>query len=474
MAQGREEPTTETGIDRAPTIAARMNRLPITRTHRLATLAVGLGLFFEFYEVFLTGVLSSVLVKEFSLSKTQLPVVLASTFVGMFLGALVLGRIADRVGRRGAFLLNLGLYSVFSLLGAFSTGPLVLIATRFFAGLGLGAEPPLADTYLTDVLPARKRGRYIAWAYTLAFLGIPVVGFVAHSLAQTEVLGIAGWRWTFVLGALGAVVVFALRSRLPESPRWLESTGRTAEAEKITARFEAEAREHRQQLAPPSEASAAEPGTGRLRELVSSPYRRRTGMMIVFHILQTVGYYGFGTMVPLVLAAKGYAVSESLLYTAVTYLGYPIGSALSLPLVDRVERKLLVVFSIAGMAISGLAFGYAGSMELVLMFGFLYTAVSNVFSNSFHIYQAEIFPTRLRSTASSGTYSLSRLTTAAMPFALVPLLHDAGPGTLFTVISAALLVPALDVALLGPRTTGRELESVNAQAPGPASQPANH
>jgi putative MFS transporter len=452
-------------------IAERLNRLPITRTHRRATVAVGLGLFFEFYEVFLTGVLSAVLVDEFGLTKGQLPPVLASTFIGMFLGALLLGRFADRFGRRGAFMLNLGFYSVFSFLGAFSPNALMLMSTRFLAGIGLGAEPPLADTYLTDLLPARKRGRFIALAYTLAFCGVPVVGFVARGVAQRDILGIPGWRLMFVFGALGAVSVFFLRKGLPESPRWLESVGRYEEADRIVTRLEEEARAAGRAFvepdlapAPASRAPAHATGTresGRLGLLFGKEYGRRSTMMVIFHLLQTIGYYGFGTMVPLVLVAKGYKVSTSLLFTSVTYIGYPIGSVLSLPLVERFERKFLVVGSVLGMTVCGLAFGYSGSMALALIFGFLYTAVSNVFSNAYHIYQAEIFPTRLRSTASSGAYSLSRLATAAMPWVLVPLLDHTGPGVLFLAVSATTVLVALDVALLGPRTTGRALEDVN-------------
>ncbi len=184
-------------------------------------------------------------------------------------------------------------------------------------------------------------------------------------------------------------------------------------------------------------------------------------MMIVFHLFQTFGYYGFGTMVPLVLAAKGYALSDSLLFTALTFLGYPVGSALSLPLVERFERKFLLIAALAAMVVCGLAFGFSTGMSAILVFGFLYTSASNVFSNAFHIYQAEIFPTQLRSTASSGTYALSRLATAAMPFVLVPLLAGAGPSVMFAVVAAAMALVAIDVAVLGPRTTGRALESVN-------------
>jgi putative MFS transporter len=431
-----------------------MNRLPITRTHRMATVAVGLGLFFDIYEIFLAGTLANVLVANFHLDKAILPAVLASTFVGMFVGAILLGRLADRIGRRRAFLVSLAVYSLFSLLGAFSVGPWTLMASRFLAGVGIGAEPAVADTYLGDLLPPKKRGLYTGIAYTLSFFGVPAVGFLAGWLVP---LGPDAWRWLFVFGALGAVIVFLLRTGLPESPRWLESVGRHEEAEQIVARFEAEAGGD----LPEPVADEAPNTTASVGALLRPPYRRRTLMMAVFHLLQTFGYYGFGTLVPQVLAAKGYPIVQSLVFSAITFIGYPVGAALSLPIIERVERKHLVIASGLGMAVCGLAFGFSSSPALILTFGFLYTAVSNVFSNGFHVYQAEIFPTGLRSTAAGSTYALSRLSSAAMPFVLVPLLHATNSAVLFAVVAAAMIVVAFDVGLFGPRTTGRDLELVN-------------
>jgi putative MFS transporter len=194
-------------------------------------------------------------------------------------------------------------------------------------------------------------------------------------------------------------------------------------------------------------------------------------MMTVFHLLQAFGGYGFGTMAPLVLAAKGYSIVHSLLFSAVTFLGYPLGSLLSLPLIERVERKYLIVGAALGMAASGVLFGSADSELAVVLAGLCYTAVSNVFSNSYHVYQAEIFPTALRVTAVSWTYSLSRITTAAMPFLLVPVLDDFGSGVLFTLVAVTLGIIALDIGLLGPATTGRALEAVNESLA--ASHPAS-
>jgi MFS transporter, putative metabolite:H+ symporter len=454
-----------TGANASPivavTIAARMNRLPIIRQHRLITVTIGLGLLFNLYEIFLAGLLGSALAKEFHLSSPLVSLLLSSVFLGMFVGALTLGRLADRLGRRCSFLISVGVYSAFSLLAAFSVDPVMLVVARFLAGLGIGATPAVSDTYLGDLLPPRHRGRYTAWAYTLSFLGVPLAGFLGGWLVSTTPLGLPGWRWIFMIGALGAVFVFLLRNGLPESPRWLESVGRTAEAESVVARFEAQARAAGAELPEPAADQVASPETGKVRNLFVAPYRRRTLMMAVFHVLQTWGYYGFGTLAPLVLVAKGYPVAQSLLFSALAYIGYPVGSAISLPIVERVERKHLVVGSVLGMAGFGLAFGYANSTWVIVVCGFLYTVISNLFSNAFHIYQAEIFPTQLRGTAVGGTYSLSRLSSGLMPFILLPLLHNSGSGTLFAVVGAALVVVALDIGLIGPHSTGLPLETVN-------------
>jgi len=440
-------------------IAARLNRLPPTRIHRQATIIAGIGSFFDLFDIFLAGVLGTVLTQQFHLTRAALPPIIGSSFIGMFFGATLLGRYADRAGRRTAFLLNLGIYSGFTLLGAFSVDLTMLIVTRFLAGIGIGAELPLVDAYLSELLPARHRGRYTAWAYTIGFFGIPAAGFLARILVPRQPLGIDGWRWMFVAGSLGAAIVWVLRSRLPESPRWLESMGRTAEADAIVSRMEREA-EALGPLAAPEPNEIAQSGHARFRAIFGPRYRGRTLMLCVFHIFQTVGYYGFGTLVPTVLAAKGYSIVTSLTFTSLTFIGYPVGSALSLPVVERVDRRWLIVGSAALMSVFGLALGYASAPGVILTMGFFYTATSNVFSNALHIFQVEIFPTFARATAAGTAYGLSRLSTGAMPFVLVPVLDRWGPGAMFAVIAAALWIVILDITLFAPKTTGRSLEAI--------------
>lgn len=446
------------GLTAPAPIGARLDRLPITPLHRRLTAVIGVGLFFDTFENNLSGTIGKVLQSDFGFGATSLKLVLASAFLGQFLGSLTLGRIADRFGRRRAFQVNLAVYSVCSLLGALAPNAAWLIVTRFLAGLGIGAEQALSDCYLADVLPASRRGRFIARAYTLAFCGVPAVGFAALWLVPRTPLGVAGWRWLFVLGALGSAVVWLLRRGLIESPRWLAAQGRAAEAERLVARMEAEAAGRGLLPAQPVPRPQSPAQRARLLDVVRPGLRRRTLVLWLFCVLSVVGYYGFGTLAPQIVAAKGYGVVAGLGFTALSFLGYPVGSALAQPVVDRIERRTLIALSAAAMVGAGLGFACAGSAALIVTCGFAYTLVSNVFSSVSHVYLSEQYPTAIRATAAGAAYSLSKLSAAALPFVLLPVLDAHGAGALFAVIAAAMAVLALTVLTLGERTTGTPVD----------------
>jgi MFS transporter, putative metabolite:H+ symporter len=441
-----------------------LEALPITRWHWRLVVLVGLGTFFDLYEVFLGGVLAPVLGAEFGLGSVGKALVIAAGFAGMFVGANLLSVAADRLGRRRVFILNLLVYSGFSMAAAFSPNVETFLILRFLAGIGLGAELVLADTYLAEFMPARVRGRMSACAYTIGFLGVPLAALLGGKLvAHQHFLGMAGWRWLLVFGGLGAVLVMVLRSALPESPRWLVARGRDAEAREVVATLTAEAAPETtlpDRTRWVSGAGDAAPTVAEVLRIALRDYRARTVMLVIFQILQTVAYYGFATLAPLVLVHKGFTITDSLGYAALSFAGYPLGSLTSIPLVERFERKYLIIVAALGIAICGVVFAAATHVVTIVVAGFLLTAVSNIFSNAFHIYQAEIFPTAIRSTASGIAYSLSRATSTVMPFVAVPALAALGPVAVFSGAAVLIVLLCLDVGILGPRSTGLELEHV--------------
>jgi putative MFS transporter len=164
-----------------------------------------------------------VLADQWGLGTSGKALVISSGFAGMFFGASLLGTVADRLGRRKTFLWTLIVYSGFTLAAAASPNLTWLAILRFCSGFGLGAELSLADSYLSELLPRQVRGRYMATAYTLGFFGVPLAAFIGAKFVASEDLLIDGWRWLLIVGSLGALIVWAMRRSLPESPRWSRS-----------------------------------------------------------------------------------------------------------------------------------------------------------------------------------------------------------------------------------------------------------
>jgi MFS transporter, putative metabolite:H+ symporter len=450
-----------------PDIGHRLDHLPVGPVHRRVVIAIGLGLFFEVYEIFLSSTIATALKMQYGLGGTTLQLLLASSFLGMFVGAAAFGRIADRIGRRRAFLLNLVWFSVWSAIAAVTPNPWILVGARFMAGIGVGAEYPVADSYLSDVLPKAHRGRLAAWAYTCSFLAVPALGFLSLWLNGRSLFGFEGWRVLLLVGAIGALLIIVLRRGLPESPRWLAGVGRLDDARTALRAFESDLdaapanpveSNGDNDVAPTSEPVRTVSALQRLR---LSPYRQRLIMLGIFHLFQPFGYYGFGTLAALVLVSRGYDVTSSLLFTAVSFIGYPIGSLVSIPLLKRFERKYLIMVMVGVMAAAGVLFATVTVPALIVVFGLLITAASNVFSNIYHVYQAEIFPSDVRATAVGWTYSVSRLSSAALPFILVPVLDNYGATAMFAAVLVALAATIAVIAPIGPRTTGKSLDVIN-------------
>jgi putative MFS transporter len=459
------------------TIAERIERLPLGRFHRRFIALVSLGNFFDLYDIFIVAYIGAALQQSGFLSLRQFTFFVAAGFLGMFVGTVVFGMGSDRMGRRSAFILLLLIYSVFTFADAFAPTAGWLIALRFFAGVGIGAEIVVIDTYVTEVVPSFARGRYVAITQVAGFCAVPVAAVLSRVLVPTHFL-MSGWRWVMVMGASGALLTWWFRRRLPESPRWLESQGRIAEADAIMSTLEKESfsASGRSGEWPFGSAQGKRVKTGGLTtkggetgvvaeaasfwELWRRPYLSRTVMLVIFQALQTIGFYGFANWAPTFLMKRGVTLLHSLEYTLLIALVSPLGPLLAALTSDRMERKWTIV--VLALLVAGLGIGFGNSIApaTVVGFGALLTLANYWFSAAFHAYQAELFPTRLRATGVGFTYSWSRLS-AAFTSLLIGAVLAHGVPAVFALLAVAMILVATVVAIMGPRTNALVLEEIS-------------
>jgi MFS transporter, putative metabolite:H+ symporter len=438
-----------------------MEALPMGSFHRRFIALVSLGGWFDFYDIYMMAYIGATLQNSGFLTLQQFSTVIAAGFLGMFTGTIIFGMGSDRMGRRSAFVAMLLIYSAFTFAGAFAPSAGWLIALRFFAGIGIGAELVVIDTYVSEMVPSGARGRYVAISQMAGFTAVPIVAILVRMLAPTHFL-IDGWRWVMVIGSMGAALAWYFRRRLPESPRWLESRGRHEEAEGIVAALESESLSgnSRDTTKIPISADGAAQERSSFAELWRPPYRRRTIMLMIFHALQTIGYYGFANWAPTFLLRRGVSLVHSLEYTMLIALVAPLGPALAVLTSDRLERKWAIVTMALLIAALGLGFAFWSAPVLIVASGALVTLCSNWFSALLHAYQSELFPTRLRATGVGFTYSWSRLSAVFSSLLIGAVLVRGGVGAVFTLLAAAMCGVALIIGLLGPRTNRITLEQL--------------
>jgi MFS transporter, putative metabolite:H+ symporter len=450
-------------------IAARLERLPAGRALWIRVFLLSLGGFFEFYDMFMSAYVGPGLVKSGILTPTTpglfgttgLAGFVAAFFAGLFLGTALFGFVADRFGRRAIFTVSLLWYTAAATTMAFQTTALGLDLWRFIAGVGIGVELVTIDTYIAELVPRQVRGRAFALNQVVQFSAIPAVAFLAWLLVPLTPLGLDGWRWVVLAGSAGAVSVWFIRLSVPESPRWLAQHGRVAEAVHIVELFEAEAIAGSGPSHEPVIEIADETARGTFAEIWSAPYRTRTIMLIVFNLFQTVGFYGFANWLPSFLIKQGIAVTASLGYTFVIAIAAPFGPLIAALYSDRIERKWMICGAALCVALFGLVFGQMRDAAPLILFGVLLTLANNIMSFSFHAYQAELYPTRIRALAVGFVYSFSRLSTVFSAFVIAFFLGRFGVAGVFALIAASMVVVVLAIGVFGPRTRNLSLEAIS-------------
>ncbi len=433
----------------APTRTERLDSLPFTRAHLRLLVGAGVGWSLDAMDVGLISFVMVALAKQWQLSATTLSWIASIGFVGMALGATVGGLLADRIGRRQVFALTLLVYGLATGASALAGGVAALLALRFIVGLGLGAELPVASTLVSEYSPRAIRGRLVVALESFWAIGWILAALIGYLVVPGSP---DGWRWALAIGLVPAVYAVVVRYGLPESVRFLERHGRSAEAEAAVRRFEQAAGRPAPAELVESAGQAGSAGVGRTDGVMSTArtpaglwtprYRQRTAALWAVWFMVNLSYYGAFIWLPSLIAAQGYSVVKSFEYTLIITVAQLPGYAVSAYLIERWGRRPTLATFLVGSAASAALFGVASGEAGLIAAGMAMSFFNLGAWGALYAVSPEVYPTGIRGTGAGAAAGFGRIASILAPL-MVPILLGWGGNTLvFGVFAVAFLIAA--------------------------------
>ncbi|GAA5153928.1 MFS transporter [Amycolatopsis dongchuanensis] len=437
----------------------------------------GLGYMFDAWDVALNGFLTPLVGAEFGLSATQKGLVATANLIGMAVGAVVWGTVADRIGRKRAFSVTLLVFALFSVLGALSPNVEVFLLLRFLAGVGLGGCIPVDYAIVSEFAPRRHRGRVLS-----AMDGWWPVGTTLAAVTATLLVPVSGnWRWMLVLMILPALLLVWVRRGVPESPLYLVRKGREPEAraviDDLVRRTGAEPKPY---SIPPAVVEDTRGGAllaafDQLRRVWAFNPRITAIAWSLFVSVMLV-YYAALSWMPSILRAQGFGEIAAFASTALMNALGIVGVVLAVLLVDKVGRKRVVAVAGPLAALSLVAFSVvlgnsAAAVVAIGAFGLLSLVVIPVM----YAYVSELYPTELRASGFGWASSSSRAATGFAPLLFGSVLWPVlGLPLTFTLLGLLVVAAVVFMMVGAPETRGRELDriAVGTGTPAAAKTPA--
>jgi len=431
-------------------VGSSLDEAKISPLHMRVIALIAAGYFFDVIDVIVLGSLIPDMVQSKFAVQSELAWVGFATIIGMAIGTAGQGEFSDRLGRKAIYQFNLLLFGIFTILGAFAPNVTWLIIARFIAGIGIGAEQPLAFAYAGEYSPKRIRGRILAIVH---FIGGACVWPIAALFTLTFRDSI-GWRGVWIVIGIGALIVWLFRFTLPESPRYSATHGRGKEALDVLARLG---------IPGPKEPLA----TGAASDIKSDPFAvvfekfpvRVIAGMICFSAFFGVAI-GLGTWLPNIMTEKGFTITKSLTYTFGMTLAVPCASLFMMFALDRFGRKITSVCAFVAAGLMAIVFANAATDLQLLIAGFIMIFCYQVAGNSMQIFASEVFPTNARASGFGWAAGVGRLATAFIIPTILWIQTGWGLTTVFVCIAITLLIAAVSVTQLGPEAKQRGLDEI--------------
>jgi putative MFS transporter len=422
----------------------------ISPLHIRVIALIAAGYFFDVIDLIVLGSLIPDMVQSKFATAAEAGLVGSATVIGMFIGAAGQGQFSDRWGRKSVYQFNLLLFGIFTILGALAPTVLWLGVARFIAGIGLGAEQPLAFAYAGEYSPKLIRGRILAIVH---FIGGACVWPIAalFTLAFRDSIG---WRGVWIVIGIGGLVVWLFRFTLPESPRYLATHGRGKDALDVLVRLG---------IPGPKEPL----GTDAASNTKSDPFAvvftkfpvRVIAGMICFSAFFGVAI-GLGTWLPNIMNAKGFTITKSLTYTFGMTLAVPCASLFMMYALDHYGRKITSVCAFVAAGLMAIVFANAATDLQLLIAGFIMIFFIQVAGNSMQIFASEVFPTNARASGFGWAAGVGRLATAGIIPAILWIQTGWGLTAVFVCLAVVLLIAAASVTQLGPESKRLGLDEV--------------
>ncbi len=455
-------------------IAGRLERLPFSRFHRRLLVMGGLGYTFDAMDGAVIAFVLPVLTALWHLSSVETGVLASATYIGFFFGAFVAGTAGDILGRRTIMMWALAIYSIASLASAFAPSWTPFFLLRILAGFGTGAESAIVAPFLAEFVGSRYRGSFVgslAGFFSFGFLGAALLGYALIPAASW------GWQLAIVITAMPIVLLLWWRRALPESPRWLESRGRHAEADTVLSAIEAEIMSSSGKPLPQPALDIKAPPTqggtflANLAALWSRPMARITLMTWMLWASITFSYYSFFSWIPSLLVQSGLTVTKSFAYSLAIYAAQIPGYYSAAYFNERIGRRATIITYLLLGCVSAAGLAAATSNEIVVVAGVFLSLFMNGTYAGVYAYTPEVFPTNIRATGAGVASSVGRIGAICAPILVGYIFPIFGFAGVFGVTTAALLVGALAVWFIGVETKGRSLEDIAAEELGSTAYP---
>lgn len=440
-------------------ILDRLENLPLGRFQYKLLVVTGLGWLFDAMDTGLIAFVLPVLAREWSLTPAQVGWIGSIGLIGMALGAVLAGTIADRIGRKQVFTITVLLYSISTGLCAVAWNYESLLVFRFLVGFGLGGELPVAATLMSEYAPARLRGRFIVLLESFWGLGWLVAACIAYLL-----IPVFGWQAAFFIGALPALYVFLLRLHMPESIRYLLAKGRVDEAKAIVRDIERQLRLPERpfldQLAPHS-VQAEQVETPGFSALWAKGMRRRTLMLWLAWFGIVFSYYGIFMWLPSMVFAQGFAIVKTFEYVLIMTLAQLPGYYAAAYLVDVIGRRYTLGLFLLLSGVCSYFFGNAGDVSALLGWGAAMSFFNLGAWGVIYTYTPEQYPTAMRALGSGWAAGFGRIGGMIAPMLVGVMLASAFPMSgIFMMFAAVFAVISGTVLLLGRESKQQTLEEL--------------